>query len=58
MVNFQNIISKHFFFCWFSGLEFVVRLEFTVHMQNQLQAGFFVGFSNDVPFFSNARAMK
>ena len=36
--------------------------EFTMHMQNQLKAGSFVGrkagLSHDVQFFSNARAMK
>ena len=36
--------------------------EFTVHMQNQLKAGSFVGteagLSHDVQFFSFARAMK
>ena len=36
--------------------------EFTVHMQNQLKAGSFVGtkagLSHDVNFFSYARAMK
>ena len=36
--------------------------EFTVHMQNQLKAGSFVGtkagLSNDLQFFSYARAMK
>ena len=36
--------------------------EFTVHMQNQLKAGSFVGtkavLSHDVQFFSYARAMK
>ena len=36
--------------------------EFTVHMQNQLKAGSFVGTkawsSHDVQFFSCARAMK
>ena len=36
--------------------------EFTVHMQNQLEAGSFVGtkagLSHDVQFFSYARAMK
>ena len=36
--------------------------EFTVHMQNQLKTGSFVGtkagLSHDVHFFSNARAMK
>ena len=36
--------------------------EFTVHMQNQLKAGSFVGtkagLSNDVKFFSYARAIK
>ena len=36
--------------------------EFTVHMQNQLKAGSFVGtkagLSHDVHFFSCARAMK
>ena len=36
--------------------------EFTVHMQNQLKAGSFVGtkagLSHDVQFFSHARAMK
>ena len=37
-------------------------LEFTVHMQNQLKAGTFVGtragLSHDMQFFSYARAMK
>ena len=36
--------------------------EYTVHMQNQLKAGSFVGtkagLSHDVPFFSYAHAMK
>ena len=36
--------------------------EFTVHMQNHLKAGSFVGtksgLSHDVQFFFNARAMK
>ena len=36
--------------------------EYTVHMQNQLKAGSFVGtkagLSHEVPFFSYARAMK
>ena len=36
--------------------------EYTVHLQNQLKAGSFVGtkagLSHDVPFFSYARAMK
>ena len=36
--------------------------EFTLHMQNQLKAGSFVGtktgLSHDVQFFSYARAMK
>ena len=36
--------------------------EFTVHIQNQLKAGSFVGtkagLSHDVQFFSYARAMK
>ena len=36
--------------------------EFTVHMQNQLKAGSFVGtkagLSNDVQFFSHAHALK
>ena len=36
--------------------------EFTVHMQNQLKAGSFVGtkagLSHDVQFFSYTRAMK
>ena len=50
----------------FKGLE-KMRLpltysEFTVHMQNQLKAGSFVGtkagLSHDVQFFSYARAMK
>ena len=37
-------------------------LEFTVHMQNQLKSGSFVGtkagLSREMQFFSNARAMK
>ena len=32
--------------------------EFTVHMQNQLKAGSFVGTKKDVHFFSYARAME
>ena len=36
--------------------------EYTVHLQNQLKTGSFVGtkagLSHDVPFFSYARAMK
>ena len=36
--------------------------EFTVHMQNQLKAGSFIGtkagLSHDVKFFSYARAIK
>ena len=40
----------------------LIYSEFTMHMQNQLKAGSFVGtkagLSHDVQFFSYARAMK
>ena len=43
-------------------LRLLTYSEFTVHMQNQLKASSFVGtkavLSNDVHFFSYARAMK